>query len=493
MQRYSFKAGSSLWLIQQELTLGWRALVNEKISSLAAFIWIATLAMYGFLHFFGFLFWRQHGPITQTSIETAAYFVTAITLVLMSFTAAKAVAAVVFDRAGTDLLLSSPLSIQTILTARISSLTVQTFFIPAFAFTPFVNTGVVLTKTAAMLMLYPGLFLFALCITCILIIGVLLMVRLLGRFQAEKIVRVLPLLFMLVLFYLLVFKTPMMAFRLPDNIRVIQGLSAALYGEPVAVTVLFLCSIGLFAYTKKFLWRVYLLSLADFRQQPYAHSGFLFQQRARKKTGFILLLKEWRVLYRDPHLLTQLILLGLIFSLAPAVLIKLFYPLDYKSFSFCILLAANVLSGSLAWLTIACEKSPALIIASPIERTRIKFYKAMAAGLPPGFFMVMFSLYLLGQDVIYAFVFLGIGLISVTATVLMNTWYPCRTNKNKGIMKRQRNNIVFTFLEGAAYFTWLVGLYYLIENRLLLAVIFWIIPLISLPAFYRWGKNKLNY
>lgn len=497
MNPYPFKAGSSLWLIQQELKLSWRALINEKFSSQVAFAWFTMLAIYLSLHFFGVVFWRQQSPITQGSIEAAAYIVTAITLLLMSFMATKAVTAVIFDRVNTDLLLSSPLAIQSILTARIFSLTVQTFFIPAFAFTPFVNTGVVLTKTTAMLMTYPSLFLFALGVTCILIMMVLFMVQLFGRFQAEKIFRVLSLLFVLWVFYLLAFKTSITALRFPEDINAIRWLSAVLYGEPAPIVVLFLCSISLFTYTKKFLWKTYLLSMAGehihSRKGKLTGSRFLFQKHAKEKIGFILLLKEWRLIYRDPDLLTQLILLGLIFSLAPAIFIKSFYSLDYKSVSFCILLAANVLSGSLAWLIIACEKSPGLIISSPIEKTKIMAYKVMAAGLPAGFFIFIFSLYLLGEDVIYAFVFLITGFISVTATVLMNTWYPSRTNKNKGIMKRQRNNIVFTLLEGVAYFAWLAGLYYFIEGRLLLAVAFWICPLSSLPAFYKWGKNKLNY
>lgn len=60
-------------------------------------------------------------------------------------------------------------------------------------------------------------------------------------------------------------------------------------------------------------------------------------------------------------------------------------------------------------------------------------------------------------------------------------------------MERQRNSVVFTLLEAVAYFAWLAGLYYFNEGRLLLAVAFWICPLSRLSAFYKWGKNKLNY
>lgn len=199
-----------------------------------------------------------------------------------------------------------------------------------------------------MLITYPSLLLLALSIICILIMMVLFMVQLFGRFRAEKIFRVLLLSFIILLFYLLIFKIPMTAFRFPDDINTIQWLSAELYGESVAVMFLFLCSIGLLAYTNKFLWKTCLLNLVSSHKQPLADSRFLFQKHAKKKIGLILLLKEWRLIYRDPDLLTQLILLGLTLSFAPAVFIKSFCPLDYKSVSFCILLAANVLSGSLS-------------------------------------------------------------------------------------------------------------------------------------------------
>ena len=98
-----------------------------------------------------------------------------------------------------------------------------------------------------------------------------------------------------------------------------------------------------------------------------------------------LLLKEWRLLRRDPVLLSQ-ILLQLIY-LVPLAL-TLTGSRGHTSPAFIGLMGGAIaaiaasLTASLAWITVSAEDAPDLVAAAPLERGAIDLGKLLAAATP---------------------------------------------------------------------------------------------------------------
>jgi ABC-2 type transport system permease protein len=100
-----------------------------------------------------------------------------------------------------------------------------------------------------------------------------------------------------------------------------------------------------------------------------------------------LLNKEWRLLRRDPLLLSQ-ILLPMLY------LLPLFLVFGTRlgeggvnrfavaGFSSAFVLLSTSLAASLAWLTVSAEDAPDLIASAPAARDQIDAAKALAAGIP---------------------------------------------------------------------------------------------------------------
>jgi ABC-2 type transport system permease protein len=112
--------------------------------------------------------------------------------------------------------------------------------------------------------------------------------------------------------------------------------------------------------------------------------------RARPFRGGVtvsLVLKEWRLLRRDPLLLSQ-ILLQMIW-MAPLVVLWSRTASDGQmSNSFLGLIGGAVtaiaasLAASLTWITVSAEDSPDLIAAAPVERATVERGKLVAATVP---------------------------------------------------------------------------------------------------------------
>src|SRR5262249_10213671 len=106
-----------------------------------------------------------------------------------------------------------------------------------------------------------------------------------------------------------------------------------------------------------------------------------------------LIRKEWRLLTRDPLLLSQI-------SLQLVYIFPLFFVIyrtanqgngqvGIASIAGIFVLLASSLSANLAWLTVSAEDAPDLMAAAPVSRDQIDFAKAAAAGLPVAALMTL--------------------------------------------------------------------------------------------------------
>ncbi|MGD9979176.1 MAG: hypothetical protein AB7H66_10985 [Hyphomonadaceae bacterium] len=102
-----------------------------------------------------------------------------------------------------------------------------------------------------------------------------------------------------------------------------------------------------------------------------------------------LVFKEWRLLRRDPLLLSQILLPLLYFMPLFAVFSTRvgeegFSRLSAAGFSAAFVLLVTSFAASLAWLTVSAEDAPDLIASAPVQRDQIDNAKAFAAAIPSG-------------------------------------------------------------------------------------------------------------
>jgi ABC-2 type transport system permease protein len=125
-----------------------------------------------------------------------------------------------------------------------------------------------------------------------------------------------------------------------------------------------------------------VLSIAPKRRAPTT--------RVRPFRGGVTLalaLKEWRLLVRDPVLLSQ-IMLQFVWMIPLVLLWMRNVERGEVSSGFLGLMGAAVtaisasLAGTLAWVTVSAEDAPDLIAAAPVERARVDFGKLIAAAFP---------------------------------------------------------------------------------------------------------------
>ncbi|MGD9968566.1 MAG: hypothetical protein AB7T59_18765 [Hyphomonadaceae bacterium] len=107
----------------------------------------------------------------------------------------------------------------------------------------------------------------------------------------------------------------------------------------------------------------------------------------RTGVGATLVFKEWRLLRRDPLLLSQILLPLLYFAPLFAVFgARLgeggFSRISAAGFAAAFVLLVTSFAASLAWLTVSAEDAPDLIVSAPVVRDQIDNAKALAAAIP---------------------------------------------------------------------------------------------------------------
>jgi ABC-2 type transport system permease protein len=164
-----------------------------------------------------------------------------------------------------------------------------------------------------------------------------------------------------------------------------------------------------------------------------------------------VLFKEWRLILRDPQLISQtalqmLYLLPLIF-LAMRGEQRLVYLVPGA-----VLLAAT-LAGSLAWITVAAEDAPELVGSAPVKAQRVRMMKALAAMIPVWIFVAPMLLFLLWHRPAHAVVFVVCTLGATASAGVMQVWYPRKANRRE-MKKRGQSETLINLLEGFSAFAW---------------------------------------
>jgi ABC-2 type transport system permease protein len=157
--------------------------------------------------------------------------------------------------------------------------------------------------------------------------------------------------------------------------------------------------------------------------------------------------KEWRLLRRDPLLLSQ-ILMQLLY------LLPLFLVFGARlgegglsrfgaaGFASAFVLLSTSLAASLAWLTVSAEDAPDLIASAPVPRDQVETAKAFAAGIPAAVLLLAPAL---GAAFIVApmagfWLLLG-GAGSIISTCFIAIWHQT-PGRRKEFRRRTRGSLM---------------------------------------------------
>lgn len=402
------RPGSAVWLLRHELRLflyssayaaskGKQA--KRRLSKTSIIVWLTLMLI---LH--GFAYALLHGvgdssgvalPRQLPMVITAACFA-AFTLML-SF-GLRASVEVLFQRGDLDLLLSSPLSSRSIFTVRLLAVVVAVAAMFLFFFAPIADAGLLLGQFH-WLSIYPVVLGMALVAASLSILATLALVRLFGARRTRVLAQLLGALAGAIMFLvsqayspalrsatqgMLAHIAPLLvpgALLGPDSLIWLPG--HAILGAPWAALAMGAIGIAAFTGTVQLTHRFFVHGLQQAASNVRAAAKPAGAVRYRFGRGLFhaVVVKEWRLIVRDPQLISQ-VLLQLLYMLPMCFALFSAGGDNLPRLGAAVTFLAGSLTGSLAWIVIAAEDAPDLLLASPGSQGVIRRAKLASVVLP---------------------------------------------------------------------------------------------------------------
>jgi ABC-2 type transport system permease protein len=481
------KPGTWPWLLRHEIRLAWRNIGGKRIWILLVGGGILWAAMH--LAAWGLIVGADAVKLPPRATVIFGSLTWLIITLIFSQAMMMSVSAL-FDRGDFDLLLSSPLSPRTVFTVRGIGIAVSVTAIYFLLCTPFAHVGLLSGKYRLMA-IYPALISLGLFVTALGMLFTLTLVRMFGARRARVIAQVFGA-FAGATFFLLSQAQTMLGSNQRAQIAATTvkwmepgGFLApesalwfpfrAFLGETIPLLITVIGGVGAF-------WLVMQLTYQRFlsgTQESVTGSAIKrneavdARQSARYfRAGLLrnVLVKEWRLILRDPSLIAQTLLQVL-------YLLPLFFVVARggSGLSYVVpgaVLLGGSLAGSLAWLTVAAEDAPELVGAAPVSASRVRMLKALAAMIPVWIFVLPIFLALLWYKPWWSLAFLVCVMGSTASAGAMQVLYPRQANR-KDMKRRGKNELVVSLMEGLTVFGWSAVAYALIQGP---GLFWWLVP-----------------
>lgn len=464
------RPGSAPWLIRHEVRLAWRGFGGRK-----AKVAIATMAVLSaVLHVIAWSLLRGWSGEAWPAAATYLLGVAAWVCILLML--AQAIAASVqalFDRGDLDLLLSSPLPTRTVFVARGLGIATNVSVFYLFVLGPFADVGLFMGR-ANLLAIYPTLLAIALGVSALGLWLTLLLVRWLGARRARGVAQVIGALVGAALF-LAAQSSNMLGPRITRAV-IVRLVAWAEPGGPLAldspawwparalqgalVPMAAIAATGGLAF-----WAVVQLAHRRFlagTQESVTGSARrgLGSPRAgstRFRAGVWrnVLVKEWRMILRDPQVISQTLLQVL--YLTPMVFVVA--RTGSQALTLVVPVAvylASFLASNIAWLTVAAEDAPELLGSAPLRLARLRALKVLAALLPVWALVSPLIGYLAWTHPLNALILVACLAGGTGSAGAAQVWYP-RQGKRADMKKRMQGHGALTWLEFVLLGGW-VGL-----------------------------------
>lgn len=386
----SFAPASIPWFAVHELRLAWRdtiaMLSGGKRGRLVRFAIFGAL-VYGVLHLIAWGTLRQWIAPGMESDKTTLVLVSGMIALFGAVTLSQAIESVTrvyYLRADLDLVLSSPASSRRLFAVRAGAVALTTFLLGALLVSPAVTTMVILSGPAwfsayfVLIALAAGSVALALLTT----LGLFTLVgprrtRTIAQIVAAIIgagfvigIQAVAILSHEGLSRFAFFQSPEIIAAAPPPENALWLPARAVMGDLPAALILAVVALAL-------LGAVIAITAPSYARLAISTAG-LDQARGRRRSARIglaarsqrqvLRAKEWKLLQRDPWLLSQT-LMQMLYLVPPALLLWVNYGADAGSQIVVVpvlVMAAGQLAGGLAWLAISGEDAHDLVATAPL-------------------------------------------------------------------------------------------------------------------------------
>ncbi|TFW32099.1 hypothetical protein [Massilia horti] len=472
---------------------------------------LVWLIIHGFA--FALLSWR---PLQAGSADPQVLLLVTFALVcmflLMLSGALKSSVEALFDRGDLDLLLSSPLPSRSIFTVRLLGLVASIALGYLFFLAPLAHVGLMLGQFR-WLAIYPTVLGWA---TLAVTVGILLtlgLVRLIGARRTRVLAQILSavsggLIFLLTqLFNVSVHNKQAQVTAWFSKWIGANGISStdsalwlpakAALGAPGPLFVMCALGLGAFAFTVQFTHRYFVSGLQQAtgasRTAAPPKGGMRF--RFGRGLAEVVVLKEWRLIARDPHLISQT-LLQLLYLLPLFVLAFSKPDVRLAGIAAGMTMLSASLTSSLTWIIVQAEDAPDLLLVSPANPFLVRLAKMAAAVMPVLVLMAVPLLWLVAHQplagVLACYTLAG----AVIGSALITMWTG-RPTARKMFATRARKNFVGSLLDVLSTLGW-AGLAFLLQEslgsgpsqlKLLAAAALFLVTLV-LPLFAWLGRTR---
>jgi len=463
--------GSARWLLAHELRLAWHGgglnKQGKRRPALRTFIfWAVASALLHLLAFFALRKLGGHMDDAFLAIPVTVMLVVCSTFMLSS--ALTGCVTALFERGDLDLLLSSPLPTRSIFTVRLLGIVTVTAAPYLFLAGPFANVALVLGHPG-WLGLYVMICACAMLMACAGMLLTLALVRVLGARRTRVVAQVLAavagaLLFLLSQAYNFMHHGgdagPGLLGQLAS--QPLFGLDSALWlpgrallGAPVPLLAAALLAGLAFALTVGRTHRFFAQGVqeaAGAGRAPARPVGApRLRLRFRRSLFDTVVVKEWRLIARDPHLIAQ-VLLQLVY-LVPLLLPILNGNAVGPALGAGLTLLCSSLAGSLCWIVISAEDAPDLLLSAPAPRRTLQLAKLAAATMPPLLLIALPLLWLTVRTPLTGLLVAFTVCAAVLSAGLIVLWVG-RPAPRSDFQMRGKSNFLCTVLELISSLCW---------------------------------------
>lgn len=485
--------GSMPWLLRHELRLAFRTKKTGPWAWAILIVGILFMHGIGFLSAFGFGKMKLAPENVQMVFGGIGLFSMAIMLsVSMQLTVNS-----IYTRGDMDLLLSSPLRPGAILPIRLLAIALAVMGTTLAMAACFMNPSAIMISARWLIgyVTLPALCLLTVTVSFLIVLG---LVKMIGARRARTVAQVLG--GVIGIGAALAAQIPNMnnaadqatkaknfqaMAAMADNpaMAPIRWFGAAITGETGPFLLLALLSFGGFLLVTTLLGPAFVRSVnaaagTDLTaRRKGGNDTRPLSMHLRGVTGSILW-KEWRLILRDPSLLTQVA--SILLVAAPIVLPSMGKSISTASGEVMavgwmgVIPVAGLLAGALVWLAFAGEDAPDLLGTAPVSARRMLRDRLLAAAVPSMIIATAVSLYVITQTPWSGLILWLICVLSVSLYLLMDMRQGPVLGGRKAFQKRYQSNMIALFGEMLLGFA-LFGLGWLTLKFL---APFWAIPLL---------------
>lgn len=401
------RAGSTLWLLRHEWRMQLIALFVPPDSAARAVsrktigIWAGLgIGMHALAYFL--LRAVRAAELEGTPSPPMLAIVTALLVLVFTFMLSACIKRSVealYERGDLDLLLSSPIASRSILAVRLAGVVIGTALLFLFFLAPFANAGLALGHPG-LLTLYPVVISMALIAATLAMLLTLGLVQLLGVRRTRVVAQLIGALVGAAVFIVSqLYNTPLqepmdravvaLAPLLapgralgPDSLAWLPA--RAVLGSGAAALALALAGLAAYTLALALTHRVFVrgTQLAAGAVQRAPPPVALRRHGFGRSLTHTVLVKEWRLIVRDPQLVSQ-VLLQLLYMLPLCGILLTNDHAPLANVGAGLAFVCSSLTSSLAWIIIAAEHAPDLLQAAPCAKGALRRAKLIAAVAPP--------------------------------------------------------------------------------------------------------------